>query len=156
MATYATNGETISWQMTSRLPKSRCFAAWLPSLLRLRLYSHQNLCSSTVLGKPQLSWKRKWINIRKNRFLQVTRSKNHRVSLVSTWASYFPVESCFKRSTCVHTVVGFQLVLEAELLPAAVTFIGFLPGVDALVALQRALISEAAPAELALKWVVPG
>lgn len=55
----------------------------------------------------------------------------------------------------MHTVVGFQLVLEAELLPTAVTFIGLLPGVDAFVALQRALISEAAPAELALKWVVP-
>lgn len=58
--------------------------------------------------------------------------------------------------TCVHTVVGFQLVLEAELLPTPVTFIGLLSGVDALVALQRALISEAAPAELTLKWVVPG
>lgn len=55
----------------------------------------------------------------------------------------------------MHSVVGFQLVLEAELLPAAVTFIGLLPGVDALVALQRALISEAAPTELALIWVVP-
>lgn len=62
----------------------------------------------------------------------------------------------FGHSTCVHTVVGFQLVLEAELLPTPVTFIGLLSGVDALVALQRALISEAAPAELALKWVVPG
>lgn len=59
------------------------------------------------------------------------------------------------RSTCVHTVVGFQLVLEAELLPTAVTFIGLLPSVDAFVALQRALISKAAPAELALVWVVP-
>lgn len=57
--------------------------------------------------------------------------------------------------TCVHTVVGFQLVLEAELLPAAITFIGLLPSVDAFVALQRALISEAAPAELALERVVP-
>lgn len=55
----------------------------------------------------------------------------------------------------MHSVVGFQLVLEAELLPAAVTFIGLLPGVDALVALQRALISEAAPTELALVGVVP-
>lgn len=61
----------------------------------------------------------------------------------------------FDGGTCVHTVVGFQLVLEAELLPTAVTFIGLLPGVDAFVALQRALISEAAPAELTLKWVVP-
>lgn len=57
--------------------------------------------------------------------------------------------------TCVHAVVGFQLVLEAELLPAAVTFVGLLPGVDALVALQRALVPEAAPAELALVRVVP-
>lgn len=56
----------------------------------------------------------------------------------------------------MHTVVGFQLVLEAELLPTPVTFIGLLSSVDALVALQRALISEAAPAELTLKWVVPG
>lgn len=51
--------------------------------------------------------------------------------------------------------MGFQLVLEAEFLPTAVTFIGLLPGVDALVALQRALISKAAPAELALVRVVP-
>lgn len=58
--------------------------------------------------------------------------------------------------TCVHAVVSFQLVLEAELLPAAVTFVGLLPGVDALVALQRALVPEAAPAELALVRVVPG
>lgn len=55
----------------------------------------------------------------------------------------------------MHAVVGLQLVLQAELLPAAVTFVGLLPGVDALVALQRALISEAAPAELALVWMVP-
>lgn len=60
-----------------------------------------------------------------------------------------------RHSTCVHAVVGLQLVLQAELLPAAVTFVGLLPGVDALVALQRALISEAAPAELALVWMVP-
>lgn len=55
----------------------------------------------------------------------------------------------------MHTVVGLQLVLEAEFLPTAVTFIGLLAGVDALVALQRALISKAAPAELALVRVVP-
>lgn len=61
---------------------------------------------------------------------------------------------CVGAGTCVHAVVGFQLVLEAELLPAAVTFVGLLPSVDALVALQRALISEAAPAELALVRVV--
>lgn len=55
----------------------------------------------------------------------------------------------------MHTVVGFQLVLEAELLPTAVTFIGLLPGVDALVALQCTLISEAATAEFTLEWMVP-
>lgn len=53
-------------------------------------------------------------------------------------------------STCVHPVVGLQLVLQAEFLPATVTFVGLLPGVDAFVALQRVLVSEAAPAELAL------
>lgn len=62
---------------------------------------------------------------------------------------------CVVVGTCVHTVVGFQLVLEAELFPAAVTFVGLLPSVDALVALQRALVPEAAPAELALVWVIP-
>lgn len=56
----------------------------------------------------------------------------------------------------MHSVVGFQLVLEAELLPTAVTFIGLLPGVDAFVALQRALVPEAAPAELTLVRVIPG
>lgn len=56
--------------------------------------------------------------------------------------------------TCVHPVVGLQLVLQAELLPAAVTFVRLLPGVDALVALQRVLVPEAAPAELALIRVV--
>lgn len=56
--------------------------------------------------------------------------------------------------TCVHAVVGLQLVLEAELLATAVTFIGLLPGVDPLVSLQRALISEAAPTELTLIWMV--
>lgn len=56
--------------------------------------------------------------------------------------------------TCVHTVVGLQLVLEAELLPTAVTFVGLFPGVDALVALQSVLVTEAAPAELALIWMV--
>lgn len=56
--------------------------------------------------------------------------------------------------TCVHAVVGLQLVLEAELLSTAITFIGLLPSVDPLVALQRALVSEAAPAELALVWMV--
>lgn len=54
----------------------------------------------------------------------------------------------------MHPVVGFQLVLQAEFLPAAVTFVGLLPGVDAFVALQRVLVSEAAPAELALVRMV--
>lgn len=54
----------------------------------------------------------------------------------------------------MHPVVGLQLVLQAELLPAAVTFVRLLPGVDALVALQRVLVPEAAPAELALVRVV--
>lgn len=45
-------------------------------------------------------------------------------------------------------------MFEAELLAAAITFIGFLSGVDTLVSLQRALVSEAAAAELALKWMV--
>lgn len=56
--------------------------------------------------------------------------------------------------TCVDPVVGLQLVLEAELLAAAVALIGLLAGVDALVALQRALVPEAAAAELALVRVV--
>lgn len=50
--------------------------------------------------------------------------------------------------------MGLQLVLEAELLSAAVTFIRLLSGVDALVTLQRALVTEAAPTELALERVV--
>lgn len=58
------------------------------------------------------------------------------------------------QSTCMDTVVGLQLVFEAELLAAAITFIGLLSGVDALMSLQRALVAEAAAAELALKWVV--
>lgn len=45
-------------------------------------------------------------------------------------------------------------MFEAELLATAVTFIGLLSGVDALMSLQRALVSEAAAAELALKRVV--
>lgn len=56
--------------------------------------------------------------------------------------------------TCVDPVVGLQLVLEAELLAAAVALVGLLAGVDALVALQRALVPEAAAAELALVGVV--
>lgn len=56
--------------------------------------------------------------------------------------------------TRVHAVVGLQLVLQAELLAAAVALVGFLPSVDALVALQRALVPEAAAAELAFVGVV--
>jgi len=56
--------------------------------------------------------------------------------------------------TRVDPVVGLQLVLEAELLAAAVALVGLLAGVDALVALQRALVPEAAAAELALVGVV--
>lgn len=50
--------------------------------------------------------------------------------------------------------MGLQLVLEAELLATAVALVGLLTGVDALVALQRALVPEAAAAELALVGVV--
>lgn len=56
--------------------------------------------------------------------------------------------------TCMDAVVGLQLVLEAEFLATAVTFIRLLSGVDALVTLQSALVTEAAPAELALERVV--
>lgn len=45
-------------------------------------------------------------------------------------------------------------MFEAELLAAAVTFIRLLSGVDALVTLQSALVTEAAPAELTLERVV--
>lgn len=56
--------------------------------------------------------------------------------------------------TCVDSVVGLQLVFEAELLATAVALIGLLSGVDALVALQCALVPEAAAAELTLIGVV--
>lgn len=57
-------------------------------------------------------------------------------------------------STCVHAVVGLQLVFEAELLATAITFIGLLSSVDTLVALQCALVAETTSAEFTLKWVV--
>lgn len=57
-------------------------------------------------------------------------------------------------STCVHSIVCLQLVLEAELLAAAVALVGFLARVDALVALECALIPEAAATELTLVRVV--
>lgn len=50
--------------------------------------------------------------------------------------------------------MGLQLVLEAELLAATIALVGLLASVDALVALQRALVPEAAAAELALIGVV--
>lgn len=56
--------------------------------------------------------------------------------------------------TCVYAVVCLELVFEAESLPAAVALVGLLSRVDALVAPQRAVVSEAAPAELALERVV--
>lgn len=68
------------------------------------------------------------------------------------WIAIKPLEWMWL--TCVDTVVGLQLVLEAELLSAAVTFIRLLSGMDALVTLQRALVTEAAPTELALERVV--
>lgn len=57
-------------------------------------------------------------------------------------------------STCVHPVVRLQLVLEAELLAAAIALVGLLTRVDAFVALECALIPEAAATELALVGVV--
>lgn len=56
--------------------------------------------------------------------------------------------------TCVYAVVRLQLVLEAEPLPAAVALVRLLSRVDALVAPQGPVVSEAAPAVLALKGVV--
>lgn len=58
------------------------------------------------------------------------------------------------RGTCVHPVVRLQLVLEAELLATAIALVGLLTRVDALVALKRALVPEAAATELTLVWVV--
>lgn len=54
----------------------------------------------------------------------------------------------------MHSIVCLQLVLEAELLPAAIALVGFLARVDTLVALECALIPEAAATELTLVWVV--
>lgn len=47
-----------------------------------------------------------------------------------------------------------QLVLEAEPLPAAVALVRLLPRVDALVAPQGPVVSEAAPAVFTLEGVV--
>lgn len=54
----------------------------------------------------------------------------------------------------MYAVVSLQLVFEAELFATAVAFIRFLSSMDALVALQCALIPKAAATELALVWVV--
>lgn len=56
--------------------------------------------------------------------------------------------------TCVHSIVRLQLVLQAELLATAIAFIGFLARVDAFVALECALVPEAAATEFTLIWVV--
>lgn len=63
--------------------------------------------------------------------------------------------NCFRTGpTCVYTIVCLQLVLEAEPLAAAVALVRLLPSVDALVAPQRPVIPETAPAVLALKRVI--
>lgn len=54
----------------------------------------------------------------------------------------------------MYTVVCLQLMFKTELFATAVAFVGFLSSVDALVALQSALIPKAAATELALIWVV--
>lgn len=56
--------------------------------------------------------------------------------------------------TRVHPVVRLQLVLEAELLATTIALVGFLARVDAFVALECALIPEAAATELTLVRVV--
>lgn len=60
----------------------------------------------------------------------------------------------FGALTCVYAVVCLQLMFKTELFATAVAFVGFLSSVDTLVALQRALIPEAATTELTLIWVV--
>lgn len=62
----------------------------------------------------------------------------------------FPVWS----PTCVNAVMRLQLVFEAEPFPAAVALVRLFSCVDAFVAPQRAVVSEAAPAELALERVI--
>lgn len=54
----------------------------------------------------------------------------------------------------MYTVVCLELVFEAEPLPAAVALIRLLSCVDAFMAPQRAVVSEAAPAEFTLKRVI--
>lgn len=54
----------------------------------------------------------------------------------------------------MHSIVCLQLVLEAELLATAIALIGFLARVDTFVALECALVPEAAATELTLIRVV--
>ena len=54
----------------------------------------------------------------------------------------------------MHPLVCLQLVLQAELLATAIALVGFLACVDAFVALECALIPEAAATELTLIRVV--
>lgn len=56
--------------------------------------------------------------------------------------------------TCMYTVVCLQLVFEAEPLAAAVALVRLLSCVDAFMAPQRAVISEAAPTEFTLERVI--
>ena len=76
---------------------------------------------------------------------------------ILAWASlgsHLPRPQPVCPGTCVHPIVRLQLVLEAELLAAAVALIGLLARVDALVALECALVAEAAATELTLVRVV--
>lgn len=70
------------------------------------------------------------------------------------WYLCEPWGPCPALGTCVNPVVRLQLVLEAEFLATSVALVGLLPSVDALVALECALIPEAAATELTLVWVV--
>lgn len=54
----------------------------------------------------------------------------------------------------MYAVVRLQLVLEAEPLSTAVALVRLLPRVDALVAPQGPVVSEAAPAVFTLEGVV--
>lgn len=74
--------------------------------------------------------------------------------LLRDWSFIASLTTDTPACTCVDSVVGLQLVLEAELLATAIALIGLLTGVDALVALQRALVPEAAAAELTLIGMV--
>lgn len=56
--------------------------------------------------------------------------------------------------TCVYAIVRLQLVLEAEPLPAAIALVRLLPRVDALVAPQGPVVSEAAPTVFTFEGVV--